>query len=112
MSAALVRQALEFVDPDENIDKKKRTKRVAKSSSSGQVGIQKNEPKPKVQKREKIQKVDIAQENIKKLLKLSKPVVDKKAAKLIVARACKGKPLAEKIKVKKDVEKSILFPDD
>ncbi|CAH2098531.1 unnamed protein product [Euphydryas editha] len=114
MSSALVRQALAFVDPEENIGKgKKRRANPSRHQSTGQVSSHPYKRKSKKQKQssDKSNK-QITEENIKKLLQLSTPTANKEVAQKIVERAVKGKPLAEKIEEKVNNGKSILFPEE
>ncbi|CAB3240369.1 unnamed protein product [Arctia plantaginis] len=107
MSLALVRQALELVDPEECLTKK-RGGRVRRPAGQGYRHLSKNKSKAgKVSK----SKDQIAEENIKKLLALSKPTADTSTTEKIVERAIKQKPLADKPEVKVDDNKSILFPE-
>ncbi|KAJ2944888.1 hypothetical protein O0L34_g1779 [Tuta absoluta] len=116
MSSALVRQALEFVDQEE-IGGKRNRKRAAttRPTTVGQdyshtYKKQQKNRKPKLVK--KVSSEQTIEENIKKLLELSKPPTDTAIAEKLVQRAVKGKPLLEKIEVKKEEYKSILFPDE
>lgn len=108
MSSALIRQALEFVDPEEHSKLKKRGKK--RSRSAGQAV-----PHPYKSRSEKTNnttndnKVD---QNIKKLLVLSEPAADPNIVEKIIQRAKKQKPLLENTEVKKGKEKSILFPEE
>lgn len=115
MSSALVRQALAFVDPEENIGKgKKRRANPSRHQSTGQVSSHPYKQKSKKQKQQQVDKSkeQITEENIQKLLKLSTPTANKEVAQKIVERAVKGKPLIEQIKEKVDDGKSILFPNE
>ncbi|KAL0810669.1 hypothetical protein ABMA28_010002 [Loxostege sticticalis] len=113
MSSALVRQALELVDPEESVGKrgKRRSGQSRRGGSSGQ-GTNPYKRNKKPNQKDTKTSTDIAEENIKKLLALSTPAVDKKTAEKIVERAIKGKPLAEKLQGKTDDGKSILFPTE
>lgn len=108
MSSALVRQALELVDPEECLAKK-RGSRSRRPPGQERRHIFKNKTK-KIKEPIK-SKEQIAEENIKKLLALSKPTADSTITEKIVERATKRKPLADKPVVKVDDNKSILFPE-
>ncbi|RVE42268.1 hypothetical protein evm_013076 [Chilo suppressalis] len=111
MSSALVRQALEFVDPEESGSKRTK-RRKGQSARPGAPGQDNREPYKRNKKPpQKDNSTDKVEENIKKLLALSTPSIDKKVAGKVLERAIKGKPLVEKIKVKEDDGKSILFAD-
>ncbi|CAG9792278.1 unnamed protein product [Diatraea saccharalis] len=111
MSSALVRQALEFVDPEESGGKRnKRPKRQPTRPGASGQGVY-NHSKRKEKSVQKETRRDKAEEIIEKLLALSTPSVDKKIAEQILKRSIKGKPLADKLEIKKDDGKSILFPD-
>lgn len=112
MSSALVRQALEFVDPEESGGKrsKRHTRQSRRPEAPGQDRFGPYKHNKKLVKKET--KKDTEQEKIKKLLALSRPTVDSKIAGKIIERAVKGKPLADIVEEKKDDGKSILFPDE
>ncbi|CAH0715129.1 unnamed protein product, partial [Brenthis ino] len=111
MSSALVRQALELVDPEENT-KKKTKRRPNTSRHQGQVVSHPYKKNKKQLQKKVISKEEITEENIKKLLALSTPTADSATAQKIVERAIKGKALSEKIEVNVEQQKSILFPDE
>ncbi|CAK1547558.1 unnamed protein product [Leptosia nina] len=112
MSSALVRQALAFVDPEDNETKKKKRSKANRRSNSGQDSHPyKSSIKRKSLKEEKSEE-DTVDSKIKKLLALSAPVSKPKIAKKILERAAKGKPLLEKVEKKVEKEQSILFPED
>lgn len=110
MSSALVRQALELVDQEDSVE----AKRAARRSRPPHAGqdhrhlFKSKSRKPKTPVKSKDQ---LTEENINKLLKLSKPVAHSSVADKIVERAIKRKPLADTIEVKRDDHKSILFPE-
>ncbi|XP_032522122.2 uncharacterized protein LOC116773720 [Danaus plexippus] len=110
MSSELVRQALAFVDPDENNIKSRKKKRNNSQGDLNTVNLFKNRNKKK-KKIIKKSKEDLVEENIKKLLSLSTPT-DAANLDKIIKRAVKGKPLEENTDVKVDQEKSILFPEE
>ncbi|XP_072946270.1 uncharacterized protein [Epargyreus clarus] len=112
MSSALVRQALELVDPEENIKNKRRARRRPYQDPSGQGFISQKRKNKKIVKQTSKSQEEVTQENIKKLLALSKPTADSTVATKIIERAIKGKPLADKIEIKTDEDKSILFPEE
>ncbi|XP_041971719.1 uncharacterized protein LOC121727792 [Aricia agestis] len=115
MSSALVRQALEFVEPEES-DKRKRNKR-RNNSTRHPTGTVQDLYHPYNQKNKKPTKgteksKNSAEENIKKLLALSTPVAKSVAKDKIIERAIKGKPLLQKVEKPKEDESSILFPEE
>lgn len=108
MSSALIRQALEFVDPEEHSKLKKRGKK--RSRSAGQAVPHPYKSRSgKTNNTTNDNKVD---QNIKKLLVLSEPAADPNIVEKIIQRAKKQKPLLENTEVKKGKEKSILFPEE
>ncbi|CAK1589401.1 unnamed protein product [Parnassius mnemosyne] len=113
MSSALVRQALAFVEGEESGRKKRRNK---SSQLQGSKVQDYNHPyKRKSKKTFKVthkSEEETAEENIRKLLALSEPAANSSIAEKIVERAIKGKPLAEKIEIKTEESKSILFPEE
>lgn len=110
MSSALVRQALALVDPEENTKNSRRGNNP--NRHQGQVSSHPYKKNKKQQQNITKSKKEVTEENIKKLLALSTPSADTATAKKIVERAIKGKPLCERIEIKKEQEKSILFPDE
>ncbi|KPJ03886.1 hypothetical protein RR46_01838 [Papilio xuthus] len=117
MSSALVRQALALVEGEENSVQKQRKGKKKKTQPQELDKVRDlNHPyrrtNKKTQKETKKSEKEIEEENIKKLLALSKPTANSAVAKKIVERAVKRKPLLDKIKVKKDDHKSILFPGE
>ncbi|CAG5006832.1 unnamed protein product [Parnassius apollo] len=113
MSSALVRQALAFIEGEES----GRKKRQSKSSQLQGPKVQ-NYNHPYKRKSKKTVKVihkseeETAEENIRKLLALSESTANSSFAEKIVERAVKRKPLAEKIEIKTEEGKSILFPEE
>ncbi|KPJ20499.1 hypothetical protein RR48_02035 [Papilio machaon] len=117
MSSALVRQALAFVEEEEKSGQKqpqgrKKKTRPQESNIVRDLNHPYRRTTKKPQKEKKKSEKEIAEENIKKLLALSKPTANSTVAEKIVERAVKRKPLLEKIEVKKDDHKSILFPGE
>lgn len=113
MSAALIRQALELVDPEESVDKRSKRGAVRRKGSSSQETKKQQIPKKINKKQQKNKSSEqVSKATVKKLLALSRPTVKKTVSEKIVQRAIKRKPLVEKIEVKKDEGKSILFPED
>ncbi|KAJ8708875.1 hypothetical protein PYW08_010257 [Mythimna loreyi] len=110
MSSALVRQALELVDQEDSVEAKRAARRSRpRRAGQDQKHLFKNKSKkPKAPVKSKEQ---LTEENINKLLKLSKPVAQSSVVDKIVERAIKRKPLADTIEVKQDDHKSILFPE-
>ncbi|CAG4972444.1 unnamed protein product [Colias eurytheme] len=111
MSSVLVREALAFVDPEENEKNKNKRSRKRSNPGQGKVHPYNNKNKNKKTKEKKSQE-EIVDSNIKKLLALSAPVANTEIADKIIERAVKGKPLLEKIEKKVEEEKSILFPEE
>lgn len=109
MSSALVRQALEIVDPEESV--RGRNKK-AKRPKQGQEHSHPYKNKSKKPEKPEKSAEEIAEENIRKLLALSKPTADPSITKKIVQRAVGGKPLVDKPVKKKEENKSILFADE
>ncbi|KAI8423408.1 hypothetical protein MSG28_012554 [Choristoneura fumiferana] len=110
MSSALVRQALELVDPEESV--RGRGKKAKSRSSLGQEIGRPLKNKRKQKQPEKHSRTDEVTDNIRKLLALSQHTTDPNITKKIVARCAAGKPVSQKTASKKVEEKSILFPDD
>uniref|UniRef100_A0A1E1W040 Uncharacterized protein n=1 Tax=Pectinophora gossypiella TaxID=13191 RepID=A0A1E1W040_PECGO len=108
MSSALVRQALQFVEQEESGGK--RGKRRAGPATSQEHTHPYRKPSKKSKARKEVPS-DV-EDTVRKLLALSAPTPDNTVAQKIVERAVKGKPLLEKIEVKKEEEKSILFPEE
>ncbi|CAH2057977.1 unnamed protein product, partial [Iphiclides podalirius] len=113
MSSSLVRQALAFVDGEESGPKKRKGKAPKRQQYKGQDFLHPYKYKPnKTPKQIQKSEEEISEEAIKKLLALSEPVANNKVAEKIVERAIKRKPLADKIEIKTEETKSILFPEE
>ncbi|CAF4956463.1 unnamed protein product [Pieris macdunnoughi] len=112
MSTALVKQALAFVDPEENDTKKRKRARVNQRLKSGQGSSHSHKRENKKNKTDIPPEGDRVESNIRKLLALSAPVSKPEVAQKILERAVKGKPLLERVEKKVEIEQSILFPEE